>query len=75
MLRDNVHKSHHYYLRDNFIQGEKWMDTKGIIWTIDDISDNYMVVESVVDDKIAIRKIEPRDYSEFLHHKMEGKTN
>ena len=70
MLRDTIHESHHYFLRENYILGEKWMDTKGIIWTIDDISDNYMVVESVIEDKITVRKIDPLDYNNFLHYRI-----
>ena len=70
MLRDNIHKSHHYYLKENYILGEKWMDTKGAIWTIDDITESYIVVESVINGKLIERKIDPEDYHDFLHYRI-----
>ena len=68
MLKSEEHK--HYYLHDKFILGEKWMDHKGIVWTIDDIQKDFIIIEGEVDDRHILKQLDISECNDFLNFKI-----
>lgn len=70
MLREDTHKTHHYLLKGKFIVGDKWMDHKGIVWTIDDIKENFIIVEGDISDRHIFKQVKLEECNDFLNFKI-----
>ncbi len=46
------------------------MDHHGIIWTIDDITEDYVILEGEVEKKHILKKIDLTNYNDFLNYKL-----
>lgn len=68
MMKEEAHR--HYLLKEKFILGDKWMDHKGIIWTIDDITEDYVILEGEVEEKHILKKIDLTNYNDFLNYRL-----
>lgn len=70
MFRSDIDKSSHYKLKGKFILGEKWMDTKGTVWTIDDITDHFIIIEGEIEERHILKKIDLDHYNDFLNFRI-----
>ncbi len=68
MMKEETRK--HYLLKEKFILGDKWMDHHGIVWTIDDITEDYVILEGEVEEKHILKKIDLTNYNDFLNYKL-----
>lgn len=61
---------HYYKVKGKFIEGEKWLDKKGILWTIDEITDNFILIESDIEERHVLKKIDFEHSNDYLNFKL-----